>query len=585
MNTNEQSDRNYPVLRTIELSPEMSVTGFICGGFTKDKELHRKEFPGLYEYNLKLSDADGDLRWKQVNTDAYEQKKPYNTLFFSTVPLPLFDAEVNSRKFEAHPIRNIHVPTREEMQNFMRFPQIKEAVSKFEYFPYDVRGERIPTTEEWNRLSEEERKLRSQTITAQVSNQDGQAYSIDYNLQEPLQRILNAGFRTGQSDSGTVSDHPGYRYVEDSKRGSYRAGDLIKPGGSYLTFWKPEAKFFPNNSAEQINHIVTQAKATGWRVQEMDIFFEPSIRICLPETRDECTHQELLKEANEIIKERYPELNFSENLYEWLDIRDEIIPEVIEQHGGRVEWTDEMVMQRWTELSNRLEWVARIEESTGWLTGNDVHSVLLTHKENKALEEEHNQNRTEIAMTGKVGMDIYHRQTARIHEATARKYGFASYEENAEGTGVRNYTALGKRANKETQQRLDAYSEEVMKLLEPHSRIAHIRNERIEAMMKNAAQEHLQKIHAITQPRLIAKETARLRQRISDVSVFPIHGYAPYLYKIRCKIDGEQQPGKLMHTSDAGKDLTESQKIRLAAMYFKEELEEEHREMKTGIRM
>lgn len=304
MNTNEQSDRNYPVLRTIELSPEMSVTGFICGGFTKDKELHRKEFPGLYEYNLKLSDADGDLRWKQVNTDAYEQKKPYNTLFFSTVPLPLFDAEVNSRKFEAHPIRNIHVPTREEMQNFMRFPQIKEAVSKFEYFPYDVRGERIPTTEEWNRLPEEERKLRSQTITAQVSNQDGQAYSIDYNLQEPLQRILNAGFRTGQSDSGTVSDHPGYRYVEDSKMGSYRAGDLIKPGGSYLTFWKPEAKFFPNNSAEQINHIVTQAKATGWRVQEMDIFFEPSIRICLPETRDECTHQELLKEANEIIKEK-----------------------------------------------------------------------------------------------------------------------------------------------------------------------------------------------------------------------------------------------------------------------------------------
>lgn len=70
--------------------------------------------------------------------------------------------------------------------------------------------------------------------------------------------------------------------------------------------------------------------------------------------------------------------------------------------------------------------------------------------------------------------------------------------------------------------------------------------------------------------------------RISEVSLYKHNSGSMML---RCKIDGEQQPGKLMHTSDAGKDLTESQKIRLAAMYFKEELEEEHREMKTGIRM
>lgn len=363
MNSYKQPNRNYPVLITIELTPEFSVTGFICNSFPKDHELHRQEFPGLYEYNMKLSGADGALRWGQVNTDPEEKKRPGISVFFSPIPLPLFDVTVNHRNFKVHFIISSHAPTQEEMMEFMNFPQIKNAMEKFVYFPYDVTGQRILTAEEWNILPEIERKLRSQTITALVTDKKGKSFSVDYNLQKPLQRILNAGFHTGQSDSGTVSDHPGYRYVADSNTGEYLQGDLIKPGkGSYLTFWKPEAKVSPHNTARQIEQIITQAKASGWRVQEMDIFFEPSIRLCLPMTRDGSTSQELLKEASAIMDVNYPEISFSDDMNKWLDKRSVIMKKVIKAHGGEIEWTDQAVMERWTDLSCRLEKVSKIEK-------------------------------------------------------------------------------------------------------------------------------------------------------------------------------------------------------------------------------
>ena len=569
-------DRHYPVLRTIELDHGLTVTGFICSGFPKDKECHRQEFPGLHEYNLRLDGADGSTQYGNVNTDMDELKKPHNAMFSSPVSLPLFDMSTNYKSYEGRAIRDVRPPTQDEFIDFMQLPKIKEASAKFQYFPFDVTGHRILTADEWNRLPEEEIKLRSQTITAQVTDREGKTFSVDYNLQKPLQRILNAGFNTGQSDSGTISDHPGYRYVEDSKTGRFRKGDLIEASvGSYLTFWKPQTKLFPHNTQQQIDQIVTQAKATGWRVQEMDIFFEPSIRICLPETLDGSSHQELLKEATTIMNERFPNLTLHDNLDEWLDKRGGVIEEVIKEHGGRKKWTDGEVLERWNELSKRLEWVAKIEETTGWLTGNDVHSILLTPEESKKLESELEEKKLQTVLSGQTESRIYQERLSRMYDEVAHKYGFASFDENEEGTGVRNYTALGKRANEETKKRLDAYKKESFERLDPLMRTFAISSERVRLMLNNLNQEYLQKIYAITHPRAVEKKAARLKERISDVSIYKFHGYSPFLYRIRCKIDGEQKQAKLMHASDGNLELNGNEKILMAAKYFKDELENE----------
>ena len=565
------TQRTYPIIRTLELETskgKQTVTGFVCGGLAQDKERHRQEFPGMSDYSLRLSDADGACCWSHVSTDQDKLRKPQSGLFRTPVSLPF------SQQVQILRINDMHAPTQAEMMEFTNLPVIREAVGNSRYFPFDVKGMHILTPDEWNRLPEEEIKLRSQTITGQVKDKNGKSFTVDFNLQEPLQRILNAGFYTGQSDSGTVSDHPGYRYVEDSHTGNFLKGDLIEPGrGSYLTFWKPEAKVFPHNTARQIEQIVTQAKATGWRVQEMDIFFEPSVRICLPETRDGSTHQELLKEASALMKEQFPHLSLSENMYEWLDNRSIIMKQVIQEHGGEIEWTDREVMKRWTDLSTRLEWAARIDETTGWLTGNDVHSILLTPQESQKLESQLEQQLRQVVESGRDELRIYHERQDRIYDEVAKKYGFASFEENDEGTGVRNYTALGKRANKETQSRLDAFREERSQRMEPVTQRLRVRDERIELMMNNHRQEYLQEVHAITQPRVLARKAEEFKQRISDVAVFVSIGYSPFQYKIRCKIDGRQQSAKLMHSTDGRKELDENEKIMMAAKYFKNELE------------
>ena len=116
----------------------------------------------------------------------------------------------------------------------------------------DVYGRRILPPDEYlaqlGRLIGREQVDFKRTLSAPVTfRRGGQPHvvQVDHNLVPFLQRLSDAGYGTGQSDSGTLSDHPNYRYVQDSPQGLYVTGECIyfnKQGSSaYLTFWKPEA--------------------------------------------------------------------------------------------------------------------------------------------------------------------------------------------------------------------------------------------------------------------------------------------------------------------------------------------------------
>lgn len=223
----------------------------------------------------------------------------------------------------------------------------------------DVNGYPILSADEWNSLSEEEQKPLKNTITKSVTDLDGNNFSVDYNLADPLQRIINAGYATGQSDSGTTTDHPGYRYIKDDKQGKYKQGDLIR-GGSYLTFWRPEAVLIQEtgrriNTQGQIDAIISAVNKTGFVYDFTDVFYQPSIRISLRQANDGTKDQTLLKEADALTDEAYPGLH-DKNFFEWLEYRNETYLPIVEQkHGGIKEWTDNEIINKWNELANELE--------------------------------------------------------------------------------------------------------------------------------------------------------------------------------------------------------------------------------------
>lgn len=67
----------------------------------------------------------------------------------------------------------------------------------------DVKGDLILTKEEWNELDNLEQRKRYHPISTEVKHPASEKMiKVDYNLAIPLQRIWNAGYRTGQSCSG-----------------------------------------------------------------------------------------------------------------------------------------------------------------------------------------------------------------------------------------------------------------------------------------------------------------------------------------------------------------------------------------------
>ena len=181
---------------------------------------------------------------------------------------------------------------------------------------------------------------------------------VDASLAETIQTLVDHGYRTGQSCSGILADHPNYRYVQDDKHGRFVNGECIhfnKQGsGAYLTFWKPEAAYEDSRcTAEQIEDIRRIAEEQGWVVEDMDIFFQPSIRLGLPLTYDGTGKREILHEANALTDQQNPGL-YDSDFLQWLEKRTPNEIEVEKWHDGVVLWTDEMILQRWNKLAQGL---------------------------------------------------------------------------------------------------------------------------------------------------------------------------------------------------------------------------------------
>lgn len=92
------------------------------------------------------------------------------------------------------------------------------------------------------------------------------------------------------------------------------------------------------------------------------------------------------------------------------------------------------------------------------LTAEDIHSVLLNADESKAIDDKykqmiHERVKTEIVPKFK---EIAERKD-KLMDELARQAGFSQFDENDEGTGLRNYTALNKPKTQAVKQQLELF--------------------------------------------------------------------------------------------------------------------------------
>jgi uncharacterized protein (DUF1330 family) len=240
--------------------------------------------------------------------------------------------------------------------------QIKENFSKKEYEQgIDVSGNIILSSDEWNSLSKNKQDQLKNTITKKVTDLNGNTFDVDFNIAPIIQKLNDLGFSTGQSDSGTLSDHPNYRYVADDKNGKYKKGDVISGGSSaYLSVWKPDAVSIQKmgrkiNTQKQIDIYILAAKKSGWIVDNTELFTQPSIRLNLPYTKDGTSRKIILEEANDLTNKYHPTLK-SDDFMKWIDYRNNIYePKIVEKHGGQIMLSDSQIIQKWNDLVNTME--------------------------------------------------------------------------------------------------------------------------------------------------------------------------------------------------------------------------------------
>ena len=244
------------------------------------------------------------------------------------------------------------------------------AITGERFIRVDARGDRIMSPAEYlEKLAEckdeKEKKKLNESIVRPVKLKTIMGWreiQADYHLAPLLQRISSAGFISGQSCSGLLSDHPNYRYVSDDKWGRYVKGECInynKQGSSaYITFWKPEAAMKGDachvNDQIEVDAIRCLAHEQGWVVKDTEVFYRPSLHLTLPQTYDGCGKREILHEANERTDKLYPGLKGADFL-QWLEKRTPIEMEVENEHGGVVRWTDELLSRQWEKLTAALE--------------------------------------------------------------------------------------------------------------------------------------------------------------------------------------------------------------------------------------
>lgn len=258
------------------------------------------------------------------------------------------------------------VPAESMQKAFKPNVPIKEVFEKagVKYPKLDMNGNRILTAEEWNKLSKAEQDELSKTITAPVTDLQGNTFQVDKGLAPYLQRILNLGLATGQSDSGMVGDHPNYRHVETGELLHLATGGT----GAYLTFWKPEAKQVEEtgrkiNNQEQIDAIRKVAKESGLIAYDGQVFFQPSLGINFPETNDGSWRQDILTEANILLNQEHTEFGVTgdkhpsgDRFMEWLDLRNDVyVPKIVAKHDGMHFYTDEEIAGLWEKFVSGLE--------------------------------------------------------------------------------------------------------------------------------------------------------------------------------------------------------------------------------------
>ena len=260
--------------------------------------------------------------------------------------------ELRSEEWEAISNEARNLKEREHMQQvWLKQLYLNDVLTtirhRYKEYHEDAYGNPIMGKKKYDELtSDMKEQLRRPVQTELILKNDSESVVLDKSIYQ-LSFLWKDGIVTGESCSGMVEDHPYHRLLADDKYGLGKAGEneFMRGSKAYVTF--P----IEDNHPGIVDVLNEKAQKWGWVVDKENIQGMESLVLRQPWTLDGTAYSQIKKEAEMLMVEIFQ--NSEDKEVE--QARIEAFRKVEENHGGRVDYTDEMTLYAWRQMFRGLQ--------------------------------------------------------------------------------------------------------------------------------------------------------------------------------------------------------------------------------------
>ena len=218
---------------------------------------------------------------------------------------------------------------------------------RYKEYHEDAYGNPVMGKKKYDELtSDMKEQLRRPVQTELILKNDSESVVLDKSIYQ-LSFLWKDGIVTGESCSGMVEDHPYHRLLADDKYGLGKVGEneFMRGSKAYVTF--P----IEDNHPGIVDVLNEKAQKWGWVVDKENIQGRESLVLRQPWTLDGTAYSQIKKEAETLMVE----ISQNSENKDVEQARIEAFRKVEENHGGRVDYTDEMTLYAWRQMFRGLE--------------------------------------------------------------------------------------------------------------------------------------------------------------------------------------------------------------------------------------
>ena len=197
----------------------------------------------------------------------------------------------------------------------------------------------------YNELSKKDKKHLEKVNSRTVGMNDGTPVELDDMIARQIQWLWNMGIQTNASCSGMVKDHPYHRY------GRWKKGENMF--NNKVTCHAYISLPMEGNDPELMRQVEAKALDWGWTIERQSVYGKDSLVLRPQHTLDGLSLSQVNEEVDGLVEDIFHQYGMES----MTEARLEAVKNVEYDHGGKIPYTDKLLGERWSKLTDSLRYI------------------------------------------------------------------------------------------------------------------------------------------------------------------------------------------------------------------------------------